>query len=220
MSLVHTGDRPGLPDAGGTLSSIWTLWAQLGILCVPSSTTCPRTQSTWKVDWPTRPSLVSISGGCGLWAPTPSTSDSELSWRCCMMAVLRHCIIHSGYLLRSGEVIPSWRSCPCVDTGDCLGLPHGGTLSSIWTLWAQLGILCSKKHHASPGAQAPSSEFAQSTWKVDWDLSTLEDCCGQPVHLWCHPGRLRAMSSDPQHQWFRVKLKVLYDGSTKTLHHS
>ena len=148
---VHTGDCLGLPH-GGTLSSIWTLWAQLGILCVPSSTTCPRTQSTWKVDWDLTTledccgqpvhHLVSISGGCGLWAPTPSTSDSELSWRCCMMAVLRHCIIHSGYLLRSGEVIPSWRSCPCVETGDCLGLPHGGTLSSIWTLWAQLGILC------------------------------------------------------------------------------
>ena len=88
-------------------------------------------QSTWKVDWDLSTlepvhHLVSPPQGCGQWAPTPTTK--------CKMAVLRHCIIHSGYLLSSGEVIPSWRSCPSVHTGDCLGLPHGGTLSSIWTL--------------------------------------------------------------------------------------
>ena len=109
-------------------------------------------QSTWKVDWDLSTledccgqpvhHLVSPPQGCGLWAPTPRGSDSELSWRCCMMAVLRHCIIHSGYRLRSGEVILVDAHVLCVQSGDCLGLPHGGTLSSIWTLWAQLGILC------------------------------------------------------------------------------
>ena len=78
-----------------------------------------------------------------------------------------------------------------VHTEDCLGLPHGGTLSSIWTfVRSSLGFSrCSKKHHGSPSFGVTTREVA------GYELR-------------------------PPQTIFRVKLKVFYDGSTKTLHHS
>ena len=120
MSLVHTERLPWSSTWWNIVQHLDFCEILLGIFSVFQ-------EAPWEsIIWCHYP------GGCRLWAPTPTASDSELSWRCCMMAVLRHCIIHSGYLHK--KVIPCWRSCPCVHTEDCLGLPHGGTLSSIWYL--------------------------------------------------------------------------------------
>ena len=127
------------------------------------------------------------------------------------MAVLRHCIIHSGYLLRSGEsslvdahvVVFTLETVLVFDMVE--HCPAFGLYEHSWG--------CSVPMH--PALNSPRAPEKLIGTLVCWRIAVAN-----PSIIWRHPRKVAGYELRRPEAIFKVKLKALYDGSTKTLHHS